>query len=56
MPENENRIGRRDLLKGIAGVPVLGALAYAWHRKRKFDKYLKQSIREEISLDATLPA
>jgi len=39
----------------MAGIPVLGALAYTWHRKRKFDKYLKQSIREEISLDSTLP-
>ena len=53
---NGSRIGRRDLLKGMAGIPVLGALAYAWQRKRKLDKFLKQSIREEISLDATLPA
>jgi len=58
MTENNKdtgKIGRRDLLKGLAGVPILGAFAFAWHRKRRYEKLLKQSIQEEIKLDATLP-
>lgn len=46
---------RRDLLKGLATVPVLGAFAYSWFHKQHYDKYLKKSIQEEIKLRATAP-
>jgi predicted dehydrogenase len=46
---------RRDLLKGLATVPVLGAFAYSWLHKQQYDKYLKKSIQEEIRLKATAP-
>jgi hypothetical protein len=35
---------RRDLLKGFATVPILGAFAYAWYRKRSYERYLKKNI------------
>lgn len=46
---------RRDLLKGLATVPVLGAFAYAWYKKRNYERYLKDNILEEIQLKATAP-
>jgi len=52
---NEHKIGRRDLLKGLATVPVLGAFAWGWYKKKKLDRYLKKAIQEEINLDAVNP-
>jgi predicted dehydrogenase len=46
---------RRDLLKGMATVPVLGAFAFTWYKKRSYDRYLKNNILEEIQLKATAP-
>lgn len=46
---------RRDLLKGLATVPVLGAFAFAWYKKRSYDHYLKSNILDEIKLKATAP-
>lgn len=46
---------RRDLLKGLATVPVLGVFAYSWLQKQTYDKYLKRNIQEEIKLKATAP-
>src|SRR5210317_2061681 len=47
---------RRDLLKGMATVPVLGAFAFAWYKKRGYERYLKNNILDEIKLRATAPA
>lgn len=46
---------RRDLIKGLAAVPVLGVFAAAWYKKHQYDKYLKSNILEEIRLKATPP-
>ena len=46
---------RRDLLKGMATVPVLGAFAFAWYKKRGYERYLKTNILEEIKLKSTAP-
>lgn len=46
---------RRDLLKGLATVPVLGAFAFAWYKKQNFERYLKSNILDEIQLKATAP-
>ncbi len=35
------KIDRREILKGLATVPVLGALFYGWYRKQKYDNLLK---------------
>jgi predicted dehydrogenase len=41
---------RRDLLKGLVTVPVLGALGAAWIRKSNVDQRLKDQMREVVSL------
>ena len=46
---------RRDLLKGLATVPILGAFAYTWYKKSSYDRYLKNNILDEIKLKATAP-
>ncbi|HSG68177.1 MAG TPA: Gfo/Idh/MocA family oxidoreductase [Bacteroidales bacterium] len=46
---------RRDLLKGMATVPVLGAFGFAWYKKHSYESYLKSNILEEIGLKATAP-
>ncbi len=46
---------RRDLLKGLATVPILGAFTFAWYKKRQYDQYLKSNILEGIRLKASAP-
>jgi predicted dehydrogenase len=46
---------RRDLLKGLATVPVLGLFTYAWFKRRSYENYLKNNILDEIRLKATAP-
>lgn len=55
MSSSSNKIGRRDLIKGLATFPVLGAFAWGWYRKKRLDRMLKQSIQEEIQLDSVNP-
>jgi predicted dehydrogenase len=50
------RMDRRKMLRGLAGIPFLGAFAIAWWRKRKKDHYLKNVFLSELDLDATAPA
>ena len=35
MSINKEKLSRRDALKGLATLPVLGAFAYGWYKKRK---------------------
>ncbi len=53
--EEKNKQGRRDVLKSLATVPVVGALAYGWYRKKQHDLLLKKSINEEVNIEATNP-
>ncbi len=53
--EDKNKKGRRDVLKSLATVPVVGALAYGWYRKKQHDLLLKKSIHEEVNIDAVNP-
>ena len=59
--ENKNNdsskggIGRREVIKSLATIPVLGAFAYGWYKKRNYEKFLKESILENINLDAVNP-
>jgi len=48
---DESGISRRDIVKGLATVPVLGAFGYAFYRKRKLDRQIKNSILENLKLD-----
>ena len=51
----KGKIGRREVNKSLATIPVLGAFAYGWYKKRNYDKFLKESILENINLDAVNP-
>ena len=46
---------RRDLVKGLMTLPLLGAFGFAWHRKQIHNAVLKETLRNEISLDFTNP-
>lgn len=46
---------RRDLLKAMASLPVLGAFAYGLTSKRSHDNSLKQNISEELKLSSASP-
>ena len=52
---NSGRFSRRDILKGLATVPVLGAMAYGVYRKNKFDNILRTTINEELDLSHAAP-
>ncbi len=43
-------IGRRDLLKGLATIPVLGAIAYGIYRKRKLYADYRNKILDELNI------
>ncbi len=45
-------IGRRDLIKGLATVPVLGAFSYAWLNKTNIDAKIRKQMREVVTLNA----
>ena len=53
-PSNTNprNINRRDILKGLAAVPVLGAFSYAWFRKNNLDEAFRKQMREVVNLTA----
>jgi len=53
--EGSGKISRRDIVKGLSTVPVLGAFAYAFYRKRKYDRQIKRSILENIKLPESEP-
>ena len=55
MEEKKNNISRRDIIKGLATMPVAGALMYGWYRKRKYESLFKKAIQEEVKLDALNP-
>ena len=50
-----NGIARRDILKGLAGVPVLGALWAGGAAKYSEDQHLKETILSELNIDAVPP-
>jgi predicted dehydrogenase len=53
--EENNKIGRRDILKSLATMPVLGVFAYGWYKKKKYDSLLKKAIHNEVSINAENP-
>ena len=55
--ENSNkrpRIGRRDMLKGLATIPFLGALFLAWWHKRRKDHLLNKTIFNELNISTEI--
>jgi len=58
MEENKDKakgFTRRELVKGLVTVPVLGAVAYGIYKKQKFDRILKSSISEELNMSQSEP-
>jgi len=49
--EKGNSINRRDLLKGFATLPVLGAFGYGLYRKWNIDRVRRNDITHELGLD-----
>ena len=53
--EDKNNINRRDALKGLVALPVIGAFYIGASSKRSHDKQIKNSILEELNVDAAPP-
>ncbi len=51
--DNKSKINRRDLLKGLATVPVFGAFAYGVWRKKKLDHYRSHKLSKELNMSPT---
>jgi predicted dehydrogenase len=49
------KMNRRDVLKGLATIPVVGALAYGSWKKRHYDELFKKNIRNVTDLSASSP-
>lgn len=47
---------RREVVKSLATVPVLGAVAYGLYRKKSHELFLRNSISEELNMSRTIPA
>jgi len=47
------RFTRRELLKSLATIPVLGAFAYAYYKKKNFDRVLNSELVSELGLDTS---
>ena len=58
MAEKENnktssKMNRRDILKGLVTVPVLGALAYGTWRKRRLDHLRNHNLSRELNMSSS---
>ncbi len=51
--KDKKGINRRDLIKGMATVPVLGAFAYGIWKKKKLDHYRSTLLRQELNMSST---
>ena len=49
-PTRPKPMGRRDLIKGLATIPVMGAFAAAWFRKNSVEQQLKKNLLEVVNL------
>lgn len=57
MPSGDgNKLNRRDILKGFATVPLLGAVAYGLYRKKSHEHFLKSTIAGELNMSQGEPA
>lgn len=53
--DNKSKIGRRDLLKGLATLPLLGAFAYGVYKKKNYDRLLNSNLKQAVDLSAESP-
>jgi len=52
---SEASLSRRDILKGIATLPVIGALAFGFWKKKNYDFKLRSNLRAAIDLSSDSP-
>ncbi|NNK61632.1 MAG: Gfo/Idh/MocA family oxidoreductase [Gemmatimonadetes bacterium] len=55
-PADPTGIGRRDLLKALASVPVLGVFFAGWYQKKLTDDAKREAIMAELGLEGRAPA
>jgi predicted dehydrogenase len=60
MEENKDRnkkktYSRREVIKSLATVPVLGAVAYGVYRKKSHDIFMRESVSEELNMSRSEP-
>ncbi|MCK4930559.1 MAG: Gfo/Idh/MocA family oxidoreductase, partial [Candidatus Aminicenantes bacterium] len=53
-PNKEVNTGRRDVLKALASIPVLGAFFYGLAKKKTWDAERRKSLLEELGLEGEL--
>ena len=53
---NKWNIGRRDILKGLATIPVFGVFFYKLLKKKSIDDFKKKEILAELGLEKKAPA
>ncbi len=51
--ESKGKMNRRDVLKGMATVPVFGAFAFGIWRKKKLDHYRSHKLSKELNMSPT---
>jgi hypothetical protein len=56
IPVDSTDKGRRDMLRDLIGVPVLGAFAYACYKQQRWDSFERKFLVENESTDATTGA
>jgi predicted dehydrogenase len=53
---NKGKLNRRDILKGLATTPIVGAMAYGVWKKKKLDHYRSNALRKELGMSRVAPA
>ncbi|MFW5877897.1 MAG: gfo/Idh/MocA family oxidoreductase, partial [bacterium] len=52
---DSGKMNRRDVIKSLATIPVVGALAYGTWKKKRYDELLKKNILNVTELSSTSP-
>jgi len=50
--DSESGISRRDIIKGLATIPLVGGAVYGAYRKRKYERQLKSNLLTGIGIDS----
>ncbi len=52
---DEKKMKRRDILKSLASIPVLGVFAWGYYKKHRYESMLKKVIRDEVGMEYAPP-
>ncbi len=53
--ENTPKMTRRDVLKGLATIPFVGAVAYGVMKKEKYSRLFRKNVQEAVDLSSDMP-